>query len=56
MVVIAAVAVIGVDGGRLKKTDFIIPHQGFFIDSMHCCKLTDCEEFVIFIHSEPLII
>ena len=51
IIVIAAVSVFGIDGGGLKQSDFIIPHQCFFIDSMHGSKLADCEKFVFFIHN-----
>ena len=55
IIVIAAVSVFGIDGGGLKQSDFIIPHQCFFIDSMHGGKLADCKKFVCFIHNKSTV-
>lgn len=44
MVVIAAVAVFGIDGGGLEQTDLIVPHQSFFIDSVHGGELAYGEQ------------
>ena len=51
MVIVVAVSIFGVDNGRFEQPDFIIPHKGLFVDSVHGCKLTDCEKFAFLIHS-----
>lgn len=50
MVAVAAVAVFGIDSGGLKQTDFIVPHQSFFVDAVQFGKLTDGEQFIFLLH------
>ncbi len=52
MVVIAAVAVFGIDGGGLEQTDLIVPHQCFFIDSVHGGELAYGEQPAFFVHND----
>ncbi len=53
MVIIAAVSVHRIDGGRFKQPDFIIPHQGLFVDAVKGRELSDCQKLVVFVHSVP---
>ena len=55
MVIVTAVSVFGMNGGRLKQPDLVIPHQGFFINPVHGRKLADGEKLVFFIHKICLL-
>ncbi len=41
VVIIAAISIFQIDGGRLEQTDLIIPHQRFFVYAMERCELPD---------------
>ena len=56
MVVVAAVAVFGVDGGGFEESDFVVPHQGFFVDAVQRGKLSDGEEFVLSVHFDGVLL
>ena len=43
MIAVETVSILGIDEGRLEQSDFIVPHQGFFVDAMQDRKLADCE-------------
>ena len=50
MVAVAAVSIGRVDGRRLEQTDFVVPHQGLFVDAVKGRELSDCQKLVFFAH------
>jgi hypothetical protein len=50
-IAVAAVSVFGMNKGGFKQPDLIVPHQSFFVDSMHGCKLTDGEKLIFSVHN-----
>lgn len=52
VIVIAAVAVDRVDGGRPEQADLVIPHERLFVDAMKSGELADGEQFSFFFHAD----
>ena len=50
-IAVTAVSVFRMNKGGFKQPDLIVPHQSFFVDSMHGCKLTDGEKLIFSVHN-----